>query len=224
MPPCHSQGDMPTKESQIFSVDPGFPEHDIIDKAATLIKKGGIIVFPTSTFYGLGTMALKSEAVSRIFQLKRRDPGKPVLILIASMAELAELVQCVPAEATQLIEAFWPGKVTIVFGAGRILSKNLTGDTGKIGIRLAAHPVASALVRAVGSPVTATSANVAGRGGCIEAGKLDQEIRQGVSLVLDAGRLGGGGGSTVVDVTVSPPKILREGIIGAEKIESLFRR
>ncbi len=214
---------MPTKGCEILSVDPQFPNQETIGRASALIKKGGLVVFPTSTFYGLGVPALDSGSVDRVFQVKERNPQKPILILIGCLADLPPLVERVPETATRLIQAFWPGHITLVFQAAPVLPYNLTGYTGKIGIRLAAHPVASALVKAVGSPITGTSANLSGKGGCSAVGGLDRKIMDQVDLVLDAGRLGGGEVSTVVDVTVTPSKILREGIIGHEKIRPFFQ-
>lgn len=214
---------MRTKGCEILSVDPQFPDQDTIGRAAALIKKGGMVVFPTSTFYGLGVRALDSDTVERVFQVKERNPQKPLLILIGCLADLPPLVQSVRETATRLMEAFWPGHITLVFQSAPVLPPNLTGYTGKIGIRLAGHPVASTLVKAVGSPITGTSANLSGKGGCSAVGGLDRKIMDQVDLVLDAGMLGGGEGSTVVDVTVTPPKILREGMIGDEKIRPFLR-
>jgi len=203
---------------EILCVDPKSPDQNAIDKAAALIKKGGFVVFPTSSFYGLGTDACNAEAVDRVFRAKKRDPQKPILILVASLADVASLVRSIPKTATRLMEAFWPGSLTLVFGAADLLPSNLTGYTGQIGIRLAGHPVASALARAVGGPITGTSANLSGKGSCTAVAHLDLPIRDQVDLALDAGGLAGGKGSTVVDVTSDPPKILRQGAIDAEEI------
>jgi L-threonylcarbamoyladenylate synthase len=181
------------------------------------------VVFPTSSFYGLGASAFHAETVDKVFRAKKRDPQNPVLILIASLAELDPLVRSIPKPAGHLMEAFWPGSLTLVFQASDLLPSNLTGYTGKIGIRLASHAVAHSLVSAVGKPITGTSANISGRGGCNAIARLDQHIRDQVDLVIDAGRLPGGAGSTVVDVTVNPPKIIREGAIEAEKIERVLK-
>ena len=209
------------KGCELLSVDPQSPDPEMIGKAAQWIKKGGLVVFPTSTFYGLGAHAFNPSAVKRVFRVKERRPQKPILVLIACLADLIPLVQSVPMVAGRLINAFWPGDVTLVFHASEVFPPNLTGHTGKIGIRLAA-PVASALVRAVESPITATSANLAGKGGCVSVTDLDPQIRSRVDLVLDAGELGSGKGSTVVDVTAVPPKILRAGVISAEKIRAVL--
>ncbi len=210
------------KACEILSVDPKSPDREMIGRAAALIKKGGLVVFPTSTFYGLGAAAFDIVAVDRIFRVKERDPIKALPILIASLADLAPLVRTIPRTATRLIEAFWPGGLTLVFHAADVVPQNLAGHTGRIGVRLTGHPVASALVRAVGSPVTGTSANLSGKGGCTAVAGIDRHIKEQVDLVLDAGTLGGGRGSTVLDVTVDPPEILREGVISAEKIRTLF--
>jgi L-threonylcarbamoyladenylate synthase len=211
------------KGCEILYVDPESPDQDTIGKAASLIRMGGLVVFPTSSFYGLGTSALNAEAVDKVFQVKKRDPQNPVLILIASLAELVPLVRSIPKPAGHLMEAFWPGGLTLVFQASDLLPSNLTGYTGKIGIRLANHAVATSLAEAVSNPITGTSANISGQGGCCEVAQLDQHIRDHVDLVVDAGRLRGGVGSTVVDVTVEPPKILREGVVEAEKIQAVLK-
>ena len=203
---------------EILSVDSESPNNMSIEKAAALIKKGGLVVFPTSSFYGLGADAFNVKAVDKVFQAKKRDPTKPVLILIDSLADLAPLVRSISEQAIRLIETFWPGSLTIVFEAADLLPFNLTGYKGRIGIRLAGHPVASALVRAVGGPITGTSANLSGKGACIEVTEIDSCIKDKVDLVLDAGKLAGGKGSTVVDVTVTPPKILREGFISKPEL------
>lgn len=211
------------KGCEILSVDPEFPDQETINKAARLIKEGGLVVFPTSSFYGLATDAFNREAVDKVFRVKKRDPQKPLLILIACLADLAPLVRVIPRTAMRLVEVFWPGSLTLVFLAADLLPPNLTGYTGQIGIRLAGHPVACSLVKAVGSPITGTSANLSGKGACTAVAKLGYHVRNQVDLVLDAGTLVGVKGSTVVDVTVDPPKILRDGVIGAEKIWAVLK-
>lgn len=213
---------MSIKNCETLSTDTESPDQEIISKAAEVIKQGGLVVFPTSTFYGIGAQAFDSAAVDRVFRVKERDAHKPILILIAFLADLAPLVRSIPKTATRLMEAFWPGRVTLVFDAADTLPLSLTGYTGKIGIRLANHPVASALVKAVASPITGTSANLSGQAGCTAVADLHRQIQDQVDLVLDAGKLEGGKGSTVVDVTVDPPKILRDGVVGAERIRALF--
>ncbi|MBW2020713.1 MAG: threonylcarbamoyl-AMP synthase [Deltaproteobacteria bacterium] len=212
---------MAIKGCKTLSVNPKSPDPEMIGKAASLIKNGGLVIFPTSSFYGLGAEAFHADAIDKVFRVKKRDPQKPVLILVASPADLAPLVRSIPKIATRLMEALWPGSMTLVFHAAEALPSNLTGHTGKIGIRLTSHPVASALVRAAGYPITGTSANLSGTGGRTTVADIDPQIRDQVDLVLDAGKTMGGKGSTVVDVTVNPLKILREGVISAERIKEI---
>jgi len=213
---------MPHHGCEILALNPKIPDKQVIGKAASCIKDGGLVVFPTHTFYGLGAMALDADAVERVYRAKKRSQQKPLLILISSVADLPALVQSVPDPANPLIKAFWPGSVTLVFRAKESLPANLTGNTGKIGIRLAGHPVASALVQRVGSPVTGTSANISGNKGAVSVDGLDKDMLQHVDLVLDAGRLPGGKGSTLVDVTLDPPVVLREGTISADRIRAVW--
>jgi len=214
---------VPMKSCEILSVDPESPDPDSITRAAALIKTGGLVIFPTSSFYGIGAPALDAEAVDRVFQVKKRDPEKPLLILIASLTDLDALVQLIPGTATRLMKAFWPGSLTLVFEAADRLPRNLTGYTKKIGIRLARHPVAISLTKGVGAPITGTSANLSGQAACSDVADLAPRFLDQVDLVVDAGRLGGGKGSTVVDVTADPPKILREGGIDAAKIQTVLK-
>jgi L-threonylcarbamoyladenylate synthase len=213
---------MPERGCEILPVDPRAPDEQVIKKVASRINGGGLVVFPTNTFYGLGAKAMDADAVERVYRAKKRSPAKPLLILIASPADLSAWVQSVPDMAKRIMKAFWPGSVTLVFQSKESLPANLTGHTGKIGIRLAGHPVALALVRELGSPVTGTSANISGNEGATSVNTLNGEILEHVDLVLDAGGLGGGKGSTIVDVTVDPPTILREGTISADKIKAVL--
>ena len=182
-------------------------------QAARAILSGGLVVFPTSGLYGLAADALNAAAVENIFAAKGRSPNKPVLILIRHVDDLPQLVTTVPPAAVQLMDAIWPGGLTLVFPAAAAVFPTLTAGSGKIGIRLPAHPVARGLVAAVGGPITGTSANVSGRPGCSRITDLDTAIADFADVTLDAGDLAGGVGSTVVDVTREPPVILRSGAV-----------
>ena len=203
---------------QIRKINPTSPEPQIIAEAAAVIKQGGVVVFPTRCLYGLGADAFDPDAVEKIIKIKQRPADNPILVLIHSRRQLGSLVANISPAAVAIMEAFWPGRVTLVFEASETLSNRLTARTGKIGVRLAGHPVAAALVKQVGSPVTGTSANLSSRPGCRQVQYLDPPIAKQVDLVLDAGMLKGGVGSTVVDVTADAPKILREGQLTAEEI------
>jgi len=198
----------------IIKVAPAHPSTEAIKKAASTIKAGGTVVYPTRCLYGLGADAFNAAAVDKIYSIKQRPAQKPILILIDHSRQLKRLVTQVPTIAEKLMRQFWPGKVTIVFEAGSGVSPVLTGGSGKIGVRLPGHPVASALVEAVASPITGTSANLSGSPGCHQISDLAPQVARRLELVLDAGPLAGGAGSTVVDVTQGDrPLVLREGVI-----------
>jgi L-threonylcarbamoyladenylate synthase len=157
--------------------------------------------------------------VHKVFRVKGRSPDNPVLILIRHPDDLGELVTAVPVTAARLMKKIWPGGLTLVLPASRAVPAVLTAGTGKIGIRLPAHPVARALVDAVGRPITGTSANLSGQPGCSWIDSLAAEIADAADLIIDAGRLAGGVGSTVVDVTRAEAVILRRGAISDDIIQ-----
>ena len=214
------------KDSKIIDkvriIDSDSPQLHLIREAADIIKKGGIVSFPTRCLYGLGADAFNAETVKRIFGIKQRPHNKPLLVLAKNQEDLDRLVQHVPPAASRIIDRFWPGRVTIVFKAKDTLPVNLTAGTGKIGVRLPEHSVTLALLGAVKGPITGTSANISNNPGCSRIPDLDSRIAEELDLILDAGPLKGGIGSTVVDVTTDFPRILREGEIPAKNIFAIF--
>ena len=204
--------------AKIHKINPENPNPDMIQEAAAVIRKGGVIAFPTRCLYGLGADAFNPEAVDRIFKIKQRPAQKPILILIDDPVRLKRLVTTVSGTATAIMDRFWPGKVTLVFEARAEVPPYLTADSGKIGVRLPEHPVASSLVRELQGPITGTSANVSGRPGCYQIGDLPPEVTEKLDLILDAGPLKGGRGSTVVDVTGRVPQVLRQGGVSMQDI------
>lgn len=205
-------------ESKIKKVCPASPEPDIIAQTAGIINSGGVIVFPTERLYGLGADAFNIEAVNKIFSIKNRPQYNPILVLIKDRNVLERLVKHVTPVAEKLMKCFWPGKITLVFEAKGTLPSNLTAGSQKIGVRIPGHTVASALVNAVDNPITGTSANISSESGCSQISGLSFQIAEKVDIILDADQLKGGKGSTVVDVTLDPPEILREGEISANEI------
>ncbi|MBW2563367.1 MAG: threonylcarbamoyl-AMP synthase [Deltaproteobacteria bacterium] len=206
--------------NKVRKVNCANPETGIIAEAARIIRNGGVVIFPTRSLYGLGADAFSAKAVNRIFHIKRRPAGKPILVLIKNKDELDRLAALVSPAATDIMEKFWPGRISIVFQAKQGLLINLTAGTNKIGIRLPGHNVASALVKAASSPITGTSANLSGNAGCFQVNDLDEKIVDSVDLILDAGTLKGGVGSTVVDVTGKTPLILRQGELSQKDISN----
>jgi len=171
------------------------------------------VAFPTETFYGLGADALELKALRKVFQIKGREENKPLLLLVADRTWLPGLVKKIPPVAEQLIERFWPGPLTLVFEASPNLPSILTAHTGRIGLRISSHPVAQALVQAVGRAITATSANVSGQPSASEAREVFRSLGEKIDAILDGGKTPGGFGSTVVEVCGVSSKIIRQGAI-----------
>ena len=169
------------------------------------------MAFPTEAFYALGAHALDPEALGRIYAVKGRAESKPLLVLVDSARMARSLVQEIPTAAWALMTRYWPGPLTLVFRAVEGLPGKLTAGTGTIGIRMPGHPLALALVRAAGVPVTAPSANPSGQEPPTSAGEVRRFFDDKIELILDGGPTKGGLPSTILDVTVTPPKLIRRG-------------
>jgi L-threonylcarbamoyladenylate synthase len=198
------------------------PDPVDIRSAADILGQKGVLVFPTSGLYGLGADACCGEAVRRVFAIKRRPSHQPLLVLLSGIHDMDRVVQTVPDYAEPLL-GLWPGGITLIFRAGDRVPADLIGGTGKIGVRLPAHPVAKALVAKFGGPITGTSANLSGCAAAARVTDLDPDVRGQVDMVLDAGALAGGTGSTILDVTCWPVKVLREGAVPRRAIDDILR-
>ena len=191
-----------------------------LDKVAPelkeVFKRGGIIAYPTETFYGLGADPFNEDALERLFELKGRPRGKPILVVIREVSELTLLAADIPDVATSLIKRYWPGPLTLVFRAKEGLSELLTGGTGKIGVRLSSSPVTQRLVEILRSPITSTSANPSGMSPARDYKEVLEYFDDAVDVVIKAERLSADQPSTVVDVTAEKPVVIREGVIKIE--------
>jgi L-threonylcarbamoyladenylate synthase len=194
-----------------------------LSRASRVLLAGGLVAFPTESFYGLGADATNERAIRRLFLVKGRGGDRPVLLLIDSPDRLHRYVEGVSPLAERLMKAFWPGGLTLVFKALPTVSSLLTAGTGKIGIRLSSHPVPTALARAIGVPVTGTSANLSNAPPCLTAREVLNSLGSGVDLILDGGATAGGMGSTVLDVTVDPPRIVREGLVSRTQLSPFIK-
>jgi L-threonylcarbamoyladenylate synthase len=199
--------------TEVAVVDAANPDHEALARAAAILRDGGLVAFPTETFYGLGASASVPAAVRRVVHVKGRDESKPVLVLVDSIAMAESLAGEVTACARELMTRHWPGALTLVLRARGDLPPELTAGTGTIGVRLSPHAVARRLVRALGAPVTAPSANRAGAAPATTAADVLRVFDGAIDLVLDGGATGGGPASTVVDVTTEAPRVLRQGAI-----------
>jgi L-threonylcarbamoyladenylate synthase len=194
-------------------VDASRPAPATLEAAARALRAGGLVAFPTETFYGLGADALDEAAVARVFQAKGRPADKPLLVLIDSVPMVARVAKDVSARARRLMDRYWPGPLTLVLVAHPGLPAALTAGTGTIGVRLSGHPVARALVTALGTPITAPSANSHGAPSPRTADEVAASLGGRIDLVLDGGPTPGGPASTLLDLTRTPAVVLRAGAV-----------
>ncbi len=201
------------RRTEHLVVDAAAPDPAVLEHAAAVLRDGGVVAFPTETYYGLGAAALDAAAVRRVFDLKGRPEAKPVLVLVDSVAMVEGVAAEIPPRARALMAAHWPGPLTLVLRAAAGLPAEVTAGTGTIGVRLSPHPVARGLVRALGAPVTAPSANLSGAPPPVSAAVVLAAFAGRLDVLLDGGDTTGGPASTVLDVTVEPPRVLRAGPI-----------
>jgi L-threonylcarbamoyladenylate synthase len=187
--------------------------------AATALRSGGVIVFPTESVYGLGADALSDAAVARLVSVRGRDEGKPILVLVRDLAMAETMSAAFPALARRLATRFWPGALTLVVPARDDLPAALTAGSGTIGVRVPGHRVAAALVAALGRPVTAPSANPPGAEPPRRIETARRYFGDAVDAYLDGGELPGGA-STVVAVGGDRVRVLREGLVARAAIDA----
>lgn len=184
-----------------------------IKKASAIILNGGVVAFPTETFYGLGADAFNEKALQRIFEIKRREENKPLLLLLADPCWVMPLVKRIPPQAQRLMDRFWPGPLTLVFEAQSHMSPLITAGTGKVGLRVSSNSLTRELVQKVGKPITGTSANISGEPSLSTSQEVIAFLGERVDAVLDGGKTAGGLGSTVLDISGPSPVLIREGAI-----------
>ena len=191
-----------------------------VERGVAILRRGGIVAFPTDTVYGLGVSAYNEPAVKRLYRLKQRPEARPLPILVADMVQMAEVAGVLPPVARKLADSFLPGALTLVLPRSARVPDVITG--GKtVAVRIPAHPVAIALIRGLGSPIVGTSANLSGRPSALTAEEVYSQFGDRLGLVIDGGRCPGGRESTIVDVTGAKPRVLREGAISRQQLEQV---
>ncbi len=200
----------------------GPQDEAVLSEAAAIIRKGGLVAFPTETVYGLGANALDGEALSGIFKAKGRPGDNPLIVHIASLEELHPLVAEIPPLALQLAEAFWPGPLTMIFRKSAIIPQEITCGLPTVAVRFPAHPVAVGLIKAAGRPIAAPSANTSGRPSPTKATHVAEDLTGKIDMLIDGGPCAVGLESTVIDMTVTPPCILRPGGVTPEMLEAVI--
>jgi L-threonylcarbamoyladenylate synthase len=203
----------------VLGTDPGS-----IQRAADCLRAGGLVAFPTETVYGLGAHALDGTAVRRLFAAKRRPPNDPLIVHVSSLEQAAVLTTGMPADATALAGEFWPGPLTIVLKRHESVPREVTAGLDTVAVRVPAHPVARALIEATAFPVAAPSANLFSRPSPTTAAHVLHDLDGRIDMIIDGGPTPVGVESTVVDLTSTPPRVLRPGGVPIERLRALLPR
>jgi len=199
------------KKTLILKVNPQKPETEKVQVAAEFIKKGGLVAFPTETVYGLGADALNPKAVLALFEAKKRPLDNPPIVHVENINDVYRLAAQVPPEAEKVMKDFWPGPLTLVFKHSDIVPDVTVASLDTIAIRMPQHNVALALIRESNCPIAAPSANLAGKPSPTSAKHVSDDLNGRIDAILDGGSTRIGVESTVLDMSVSPPMVLRPG-------------
>ncbi len=192
--------------------------NEIVSEAVGVLESGGIVAYPTESFYALGVLACNEEAVEKLYQIKNRPYNKPFPLIAGSMDAVAGIVKSIPEKAGVLMGMYWPGPLTILLDAQDNVPALLTGQTGKVAVRMPGKSVALDLVKSLSVTVTATSANPSGMPPAKDSADVIRYFEGKIEMVIDAGIAPGGRPSTIIDMTVDPPEVLREGRISVDGI------
>ena len=207
-------------ETKIITYREG--EEELLREAGEILKSGGLVAFPTETVYGLGGDALNRESSRKIYAAKGRPSDNPLIVHIAGLQDLDRLVTRVPSQALKLAENFWPGPLTMILPKSPLVPYETTGGLDTVAVRMPSHPAALGLIRYGGGYVAAPSANQSGRPSPTLAKHVAEDLGGRIDMIIDGGPVGIGLESTIVDLTVDPPQILRPGYITRELLESVL--
>lgn len=208
-------------QTSLFRVDSNRPDRDIVRKCATIVRAGGLVAFPTETVYGLGADARSSEAVTNIFAAKGRPSDNPLIVHTADAEQAFALARHVPYIALELARRFWPGPLTLILHKADGLPGQTTAGLDTFGVRVPSHPVALMLLSEAKVPIAAPSANASGKPSPTCANHVIDDLWGKIDAILDGGPTDIGLESTVLDLTVSPPLILRPGGVTIEQIREI---
>lgn len=208
---------------EILKVESDASLNDYTKCIRDILRDGGVIAFPTDTYYGLGADPFSEKGIRRIFKIKSRNPDKPLLVLVASKDQVDQLAQNRSQEANRLIHEFWPAPLTLILQAVPELPDTLTAKTGTVGIRMPENEWTRRLIEVAGCPLTAPSANRNNETNLRTAEEVAQIFGNEIDLVIDPGPAPGGKVSTLLDTTVCPPVLIRHGAVTRQEIESVLK-
>ena len=207
--------------TEVIAVDALQPDAEVLARAAAVLRRGGLVAFPTETVYGLGASALDEAAAARIFAAKGRPAGNPLIVHVATVEQARQLVSSWPDVAGRLARRFWPGSLTLVLPKSRAVPDVVTARGPTVALRCPAHAVARRLIEAAALPIAAPSANVSTRVSPTRAEHVLRGLEGRIDMLLDGGPTPGGLESTVLDVTTMPPRLLRPGLVVRHDIEAV---
>ena len=206
----------------IKKIDKNQLDTEIIAEAGEILEKGGLVAFPTETVYGLGANALNEEAARKTYEAKGRPSDNPLIVHIADIQALDEIVEFIPEKAKSIVEKFWPGPLTLIFEKSGVVPLGTTGGLQTVAVRMPEDEIARALIRAGGGYISAPSANTSGRPSPTSAEHVAEDLDGKIDMIIDGGNVEIGVESTIVDMTVEPPMILRPGAITKEMLEEVI--
>jgi len=209
-------------KTRILKINPDEVDPEEIRIIAQTVSREGVIVYPTDTFYGLGADCFSGKAIQRIFFLKKRPLAKALPVLISDPAMAREIAASIPPAFDEIASSFWPGPLTLVLRAAGHLPKELVGPSRTIGVRLPAVAWLRGLIDETTAPLIATSANISGEGEISSPERVIHLFKNSVELIVDGGEAPAGRPSTVVDLTLDKPRLIREGAVPAEKLRKYF--
>ncbi len=209
-------------DTKVVTVDKEKPDLQVMRMAGEILRKGGLVAFPTETVYGLGGDGLNAGSSKKIYAAKGRPSDNPLIIHIADLESLEKIVKSVPPKAKLLAEKFWPGPLTMIFSKSTRVPYETTGGLESVAVRMPSHPVALAIIREGGGYIAAPSANTSGRPSPTRAEHVCEDLIGKIDMIVDGGAVGIGLESTIVDFTEEVPVILRPGYINQEMIQEVI--
>ncbi len=209
-------------KTRLISIDPAAAEAPQAAEIISVLTAGGVMVYPTETFYGLGAAGFSAKAVGRVYELKGRDRGKPLSLVAADIDMVRAITAALPDALWPLAGKFWPGPLTLVLRAAAGLPRFLIGPGGSVAVRIPPLPWLRRVVYELSQPLTATSANLSGEGEISEPAKAKALFEGKVELIVDGGPTPGGEPTTIVDLLGPEPRVLRDGAIPSEVILDAF--
>ena len=209
-------------ETKIITVEEENIQEELLQEAGEILKRGGLVAFPTETVYGLGGDALNRDSSRKIYAAKGRPSDNPLIVHISKWEDIYQIVDKVSEDAGKIAEAFWPGPLTMILPKSKLVPYETTSGLDTVAVRMPSHKVARKLIEYAGGYVAAPSANISGKPSPTLAKYVAEDMDGRIDMIIDGGEVGIGLESTSIDLTVSPPQILRPGFITEQMLSEVL--